>query len=308
MNANHRYKNSVFTALFSDEEALRELYNAVSGSAYDSSTPISINTLPDVLFLDRMNDISFLIDNRLVVLIEHQSTISANMPLRFLLYIARVYEKLIANKNIYRERLYKIPRPEFIVLYNGSVPMPEEEVHRLSRAFMDDPGPNGSMGNDTDGKIAEPPLELIVKIYNINLGHNEALARKSRTLREYSTFIAKIRENLLEMTLEEAVKSAVWYCTDHNILTKFLDEYGREVLNMLDTPFSLEDFIEVRKEEAWEIGMKAGREAGMKAGREAGMEAGREEGRKKTQVIIADRLRALGIPEDTIDQALGDTV
>lgn len=31
MNVNKKYKNNVFTALFSNEEALRELYNALYG-------------------------------------------------------------------------------------------------------------------------------------------------------------------------------------------------------------------------------------------------------------------------------------
>ncbi|GHV90722.1 hypothetical protein AGMMS50268_12250 [Spirochaetia bacterium] len=53
---------------------------------------MSINTLTDVFFKDQINDLSFTVDNRLVVLIEHQSTINPNMPIRLLMYIARVYE------------------------------------------------------------------------------------------------------------------------------------------------------------------------------------------------------------------------
>ena len=67
-----------------------ELYNALSNSNYASDTKIEINTLQGVLFLDAMNDISFTLDDRIVILIEHQSTISENAPLRLLLYIARV--------------------------------------------------------------------------------------------------------------------------------------------------------------------------------------------------------------------------
>jgi hypothetical protein len=38
-------------------------------------------TWEGVLFMNRMNDISFLIAGKLVVLIEHQSTINPNIPL-----------------------------------------------------------------------------------------------------------------------------------------------------------------------------------------------------------------------------------
>jgi hypothetical protein len=36
------------------------------------------------------NDIAMLVDNRLVVLVEHQSTINENMPLRLLEYVSRI--------------------------------------------------------------------------------------------------------------------------------------------------------------------------------------------------------------------------
>jgi hypothetical protein len=46
--------------------------------------PVDINTLSNVLVREQINDISFTIDNRLVVLIEHQSTIDNNKLKDFL--------------------------------------------------------------------------------------------------------------------------------------------------------------------------------------------------------------------------------
>jgi hypothetical protein len=88
--------------LFNDAEKLLSLYNAVSGSVLPSNTPVEIATLEDVLFNDRRNDVAFVLDDKIVILIEHQSSISANMPLRLLIYIARIYEKLIDNKAVCR--------------------------------------------------------------------------------------------------------------------------------------------------------------------------------------------------------------
>jgi hypothetical protein len=45
MAVNNDYKDSVFTRLFSDEDRLRELYNAIEGSNYNASVKITINTL-----------------------------------------------------------------------------------------------------------------------------------------------------------------------------------------------------------------------------------------------------------------------
>jgi hypothetical protein len=58
MNINREYKASVFSLLFSDPDVLRELYGAIEGVTIDPSVPITINTLENVIFLDRINDIS----------------------------------------------------------------------------------------------------------------------------------------------------------------------------------------------------------------------------------------------------------
>ena len=92
--ANEKYKDSVFVKLCQDKNRLLEIYNAVSNKDYPLDTKIEIATVENILYFGRKNDVAFLIEDRLVVLIEHQSTICDNMPLRFLFYIARVYEML----------------------------------------------------------------------------------------------------------------------------------------------------------------------------------------------------------------------
>ncbi|MDR2658613.1 MAG: Rpn family recombination-promoting nuclease/putative transposase [Spirochaetaceae bacterium] len=132
---NRNYKDSVFTLLFSDKSRLLELYNAIEGTNYTNAEDITINTLQDALFLDRINDLSFQFRDKVIVLIEHQSTINLNMPLRLLLYIARIYEKIIDNNHIYSRKRMAIPRPKFIVLYNGKEYLPDRSVLKLSDLF-----------------------------------------------------------------------------------------------------------------------------------------------------------------------------
>jgi hypothetical protein len=240
MSVNTGYKNSVFSLLFSDPDVLRELYSALEGVPLDKEVPITINTLSDVLYMERYNDISFTIGNKLVVLIEHQSTVNLNMPLRILLYIARVYEKIIERKSLYRETLLKIPRPEFIVLYNGLKPYPDQSTLKLSDAFE----------NIEGLKDLPPELELTVKVYNINKGHNEDLVKKCAALSGYSTFVDKIRENRTTMPLEDAMKAAIEYCIEHNVLSNFLLERSSEVINMLLTEWNWTDAKEVWQQEA----------------------------------------------------------
>ena len=247
MNVNKKYKNSVFSSIFSEPDALRELYSAIEGVSLPADTPVDINTLSDVLFMEQINDISFTIDNRLVVLIEHQSTINQNMPLRLLLYIAHVYEKIINYKKLYKSKMIEIPAPEFIVLYNGKAAYPDRKTLKLSDSFKDVKGLRGHK--------ELMPLELVVEVYNINEGHNPELLKKSGTLEGYSFFVSKVRENEGKLPLEEAVKEAVKYCIEQNKIRKFLEEHGSEVVNMLLTEWNTEEAKEVWFEEGREEGI-----------------------------------------------------
>lgn len=249
MLANKKYKDSVFTRLFSDKKNLIELYNAIENTNYSANTDIQINTLEDVLFMDRVNDISFIIDGKFVVLAEHQTTVNYNMPLRFLMYIARLYEKMIDNKAIYRENLIKIPTPEFIVLYNGKKEQPENRMLKLSDAFIIEK--------------SDIKLEVIVKVININYGKSKIL-EKSKSLNEYSYFIYEIQKYLDEgLPLKEAIKNAIQDCIKQNVLKNFLERNGSEVINMLYTEFDIDVAKEVWQEEAKEQGRQEGRQEGI---------------------------------------------
>jgi len=159
-NVNRNHKNSVFSSLFSTPDVLRELYSAIEGIPIPPDIPIDINTLSNVLFMKQINDVSFLLDKRLVVLIEHQSTINENLPYRLLEYVTHIYERITDREKKYQKNLVKIPRPEFIVLYNGIDEYPDYKELKLSDAFMD---VEGLKTANTD-KI---PLELIVPVYTI---------------------------------------------------------------------------------------------------------------------------------------------
>jgi len=74
MFVNRQYKDSVFSLLFSDPDVLRRLYCAIEGVELPPDTPVIINTLENVLFMGLVNDISFVIGGKLVVLVEHQSS------------------------------------------------------------------------------------------------------------------------------------------------------------------------------------------------------------------------------------------
>ncbi|GHU15126.1 hypothetical protein FACS1894163_00800 [Spirochaetia bacterium] len=282
VNVNRTYKASMFSALFSDPKALRELYSAIEGIPLNPDAQIVINTLSEALFMEQINDISFTIDNKLVILIEHQSTINPNMPLRLLMYLGRVYEKILAEENLYSEKALIIPRPEFIVLYNGPDPCPDVQTLRLSDLFA----PLAGLKPE-----AIPTADIAVTMYNINQGYNEEMARRCVRLQWYNTFVAQMRDNLdtKKMSLARAIEASIAYCINEQILVDFFKEHGAEVRNMLITEWKTE-----KAKEVWQ------REAA-----EKGREEGREEGEKKKALETARNLLALRVSPETTAKATG---
>jgi len=295
MSANRQYKDSVFTLLFGTADKILELYNAVSGSNLPSDTRVEIATLTDALFMDRINDLAFVIEDRLVVLIEHQSTICENMPLRLLLYIARIYERFIDGKAIYKSKLISLPRPEFYVLYNGVAPMPDMATLRLSDAFVDCPEAKTEVGGFF-------PLELEVPVINVNVGRNQSVIGKSENLSGYVCFVDKVREyERMGLNISDAIEAAIKYCISSGILVDFLDKNSREVRGMLFTEFNLDDAKDVWFEEGKEDGREEGRVEGLEKGITIGVARG--EDRAKRQLL--NNLLSMGMPLDQISIATG---
>ena len=284
MSANREYKDSVFSLYLSDPQRLIDVYNAVANTNYPPDTPVEINTLTDVLYKNQINDLSFVLDDQVVVLIEHQSTINENMALRLFLYSARVYEKITKQKSLYKKKRIKIPVPQFIVLYNGNEPFPEHAVQKLS-----------------DNYIVEqenPQLELKVSIYNINYEVNAEIVQKSKSLNEYSQFIGKIKDNLADgLTLEESIKQTIEYCIEHNIMKEFLEANGSEVANMLLSGWNMDEALAVSKEEGFEDGFEAGERRGIMQGMAAGKAEGVAQERENNIRKLSSKLSSEEIAE-----------
>ena len=96
---NRKYKDSVFTDLFgSDRDGKKnflDLYNALAGTDYKlEEVKLERKVIEQSLYKTFNNDVSWEIDGKLIVLVEHQSTINENMPFRCLEYVTRIYEKI----------------------------------------------------------------------------------------------------------------------------------------------------------------------------------------------------------------------
>jgi heme-degrading monooxygenase HmoA len=136
------------------------------------------------------------------------------------------------------------------------MPYPDQSILKLSDAFK-----NAASLKNTVSVV--PELELFVKVYNINKGHNSGMVHKSKALEGYSYFIDKIREYRKGMQQTEAMEAAIKYCIEHDVLRQFLETNSSEVYNMLITEWNTEDAKEVWFEEGFEEGIEKGIEKGI---------------------------------------------
>ena len=245
--SNRKYKDSVFVDLFSEDEKAKEnflsLYNALHGTKLTATAQLKNVRLDQVLYMTFYNDVSYLIDNKIIVLVEHQSTINPNMPLRCLEYISRLYETLFESKEKYSRKLLNIPTPEFYVFYNGDETYPSDKTLKLSDAFIE--------------KTVKPNLELTVKIININQQNHHPLLKNCKTMYEYTIFVETVRR-WKKTDPQNGFQKAIEECIANDILRDYLKRKTKEVLNMLLAEYDYETDIAVQRAEEREIAFAEG--------------------------------------------------
>ena len=245
-----KYKDILFRYVFRNKKEILQLYNAINNTNYSNEDELIIKTMEDVIYIGMKNDLSFIVVNELN-LYEHQSTINENMPLRGLLYFARMYESYIetVDMNRYRKKRIELPFPKFVVFYNGEQEQPEVFEMRLSESFKK----NGE----------EPAVECVAKIININYGYNQELMSSCKRLHDYSYFVAKVREYIKSgYGRKAAVIQTVDECIDKGILEDVLKKHRAEVEDMFLTTFDKKMYEEALRLDAREEGLEEGRAEG----------------------------------------------
>ena len=237
MSVNDEHKDRVFKFMFGNPDNRAwtlDLYNAINGSSYDNPDDIQFNTIEDAVYLGMKNDVSFIIVDALN-LWEHQSTFNPNMPMRFFIYAAKLYEKYIVGSDYYpySSVLQPAPRPKCICFYNGTANQPERKILRLSEAF----------GGEGD-------IEVIVTMLNINYGKNKALMEACEPLNEYAWLVETIRVNQRTMrNLEAAIDAAINEMPDEFLIKKFLLLNKAEVKGMFLTEYDQDKVLARERQE-----------------------------------------------------------
>ena len=256
---NRKHKDSLFVDYFSKDRDWKQhflsLYNALHGTHLQvENTRLERVNLEQVLYMDYYNDIAVMVNDQFIMMIEHQSTINPNMPLRLLEYITRIYGNLVDSKSKFSNQQISLAKPEFVVFYTGNEDIPPESYHYLSDAFKMNQLPN-----------SELTLELVVKVCKIKNENPSPVVHNCPDLKQYAQFLKLIDEAKADGHVKPLTR-AIQEALHRNVLQDYLERKGSEILSILMTEYDYATDIAVKQEEAYVSGRNEGILAGLQQG------------------------------------------
>ena len=259
----HTVKDSVFTNLFSDPKYLLELYRVLHPE--DTTSQISDLkgvTLKCVLADHPYNDLGFRVGDRLMILVEAQSSWSPKIVIRALGYMVQSYMDYFVEKKIYLydSKTVELPKPELYVIYTGDRG-DKPDYLSLSECFF-------------NHQICS--VEASVKvIYDSKHGD---------ILYQYITFCKVFEKKKKKYGYTpKAVEETIRICNDMDVLKSYLSLKRNEIMDIMKVLFDQDEvtrgYIESKAEEYRNEGRNEGLRDGrnernleiIKNGREAGL-------------------------------------
>ncbi len=234
--AKYTAKDSVFTSIFREPKYLLQLYQALHPEDHEATEDSIKNvTITNVLLDQYYNDVGFQIGEKIVILVEQQSSWSINIVVRCLLYLAQTYQEYFEStkQNVYGSKKLELPKPEMYVIYTGNRKTRPEYLY-LSKEFF---------GGD------DSVLDVKVKmIYD---------GKEGDIINQYVAFTKIYNEQVkLHGRTREAVLETIRICKDQNVLSEYLSGREKEVVDIMMTLFNeeyiLKTYVESREKEAFE--------------------------------------------------------
>lgn len=224
VKAKRTVKNSVFLDLFQDKKNLLALYKTLHPEDTDATEDtLDIVTIDNVLTDNLYNDLGIMVGNqKLLLLLEAQSSWTVNILIRILLYLAQSYHEYFerTSQSLYKNKKVKMPKPELYVIFTGNKGRKPETIS-LSQEFFD--------GADID---------IEVKARVIYESDTEDI------INQYIIFCKVFDEQrkLYGMT-EQTVKETIRICKDRNILKEYLMSREKEVVTIMMSLFDDEQIM-----------------------------------------------------------------
>ena len=216
-------KDSVFTNLFQDKKYLIQLYQALHPEdkevTEDNLTDVTIeNVLTDNIY----NDLGFMVGNRLLILVEAQSTWTVNIIIRALMYLIQTYHNYFerTKQSLYKSKKVQIPMPELYVIYTGDRKTKPSEIS-LSKEFF-----------------GEKECCLDVKVKMIYDG------KEGDIINQYVIFTKVCNEQIaLYGRTQKSILEAIRICKDRNVLREYLESREKEVVDIMMVLYDEEEIM-----------------------------------------------------------------
>ena len=242
IKAKRTAKNSVFLDLFQDKKNLLKLYKALHPEDTEATEDaLDIVTIDNVLTDNLYNDLGIMAGkNKLLLLLEAQSSWTMNILVRILLYLAQTYHEYFerTEQSLYKSKKVIMPKPELYIIYTGSKGR-KPDVISLSKEFFD--------GADID-------VEIKAKvIYESD---------KDNIINEYIIFCKVFNEQIKKYGMtKQAVTETIRICKDRNVLKEYLSSKEVEVVTIM---MSLFDDEQIMRTYAKDIARETERETAAK--------------------------------------------
>ena len=261
-------KDSVFRDLFGDRKYALQLYQAIHPEDTDVTEADIGNVTIKNIFTDReYNDLGMIVREKLLLMLEVQSSWTMNIIIRIFLYLAHTWNEYIesSGQNRYGSKKLVVPKPEFYVIYSGDRKTRPEWI-RLSEEFFE--------GN-------KEYLEVNVKVL-----YGDG---KGDIISQYVDFTKVYNEQVRGYgKTREAVLNTIRICKDRDVLREYLSGREKEVINIMMGLFDQEKAVE-----------QFGNEK-----KEEGRSEGRLEGKLEGKMEAAINMKAEGLPESMIAKIL----
>ncbi len=179
-------------------------------------------TIENVLTDNLYNDLGFILNNKLMILIEAQSTWTMNILVRVLLYTAQSYHEYFqrTSQNYYKSKKVKMPKPELYVIFTGNKGRKPDKVF-LSREFF--------QGEEID-------IEVKAKV--IYEGNTDDI------INQYIVFCKVFDEQTKQHGMKQkAIMETIRICKDRNVLREYLLDREKEVVTIMMSLFDEEQIM-----------------------------------------------------------------
>ncbi len=224
VKAKRTAKDSVFLDLFQDKKNLLKLYRTLHPEDTEATeNTLDIVTIDNVLTDNLYNDLGIMVgNNKLLLLLEAQSSWTVNILIRILLYLAQSYHEYFerTSQSLYKSTKVNIPKPELYIIYTGNQGR-KPEIISLSQEFF-----NGAN------------IDIEVKAKVIYENDTDSI------INQYIIFCKVFDEQrkLYGMT-EQTIKETIRICKDRNILKEYLMSREKEVVTIMMSLFDNEQIM-----------------------------------------------------------------